>query len=342
MADKKSRAVFGAPGRFYSSEKPTSLKESAEEEGLRRLLEKFHPELERKVERVCKKWNNIVRESIRAETGLRLSIGDERASVPIKVVSGIPNPLLDALSGIKDNLIWELLLRKSDLDKTNRGLAFLASRGEAVERLLNEWKIEVQTRELKRVAQMVTEILKELDRIELLKKIAAINSDVLGAYFFRVPEIRIYWVAMGIIGSLYAIDIEALTFVALTHELSHAYTHLGRDIDEERWQTNNFAFADLEIVEGLAQFYTMTVCKRLMLRYPEAYQAFLELLKRQSGSYVAHKMWAHEDESAGEMVRSAMIECRSQGVRDYITFKSLLTRAKQQVGKRRRSLIGGT
>jgi hypothetical protein len=64
---------------------------------------------------------------------------------------------------------------------------------------------------------------------------------VLGAYFFRIPQIRLYWVVIGIAARTLGVAVEALTIVVLAHELARAYTHLGRDIDNERWDTGHFA-----------------------------------------------------------------------------------------------------
>jgi len=89
-----------------------------------------------------------------------------------------------------------------------------------------------------------------------MERIFDIREDVLGAYYFRIPEIRLYWVVIGIVARAIGVSVEALTVVVLAHELAHAYTHLGHDIDNERWETERFARTELDIVEGLAQFYT--------------------------------------------------------------------------------------
>ena len=43
--------------------------------------------------RAVKQWNQIVREHIRNESGLRLSDGDRRNSIQVRVVEGFPTPL---------------------------------------------------------------------------------------------------------------------------------------------------------------------------------------------------------------------------------------------------------
>jgi hypothetical protein len=157
----------------------------------------------------------------------------------------------------------------------------------------------------------------------------SVNQDIPGAYFFREPRIELYWVPIGILARLLRVPVEALTLVVLTHEVAHAYTHQGRDIDGTRWEKWHFERAELPIVEGLAQFYTGAISDRLKERYPAIYDAYKKLLNVQSDVYQAHTEWVPETvPQAGEIVRSAMIICRSKGISDYDSFRSLLEDVK--------------
>jgi hypothetical protein len=144
---------------------------------------------------------------------------------------------------------------------------------------------------------------------------------------------------IGIMAAALNLQVEALTIVVLAHELAHAYTHLGRDIDNEKWDTEAFAGADLEIIEGLAQFYTMVVCHRLGSRAPAAESAFRALLAKQVGPYKAHESWVEDDEHGGEIVRVAMIECRSRSITDHGLFKQAIGRHRRDVRGRGRSSV---
>ena len=73
---------------------------------------------------------------------------------------------------------------------------------------------------------------------------------------------------IGIFATLMNLPVEALTLIVLIHEVAHAYTHVGQDIDNERWDTRAFAGCNLCIVEGLAQFYTESIAKKLAPRFP--------------------------------------------------------------------------
>src|SRR5271169_4975095 len=87
------------------------------------------------------------------------------------------------------------------------------------------------------------------------------------------------------------VAIEDLTVVVLTHELAHAYTHLGRDIDGARWGDEEFDKSALEVREGLAQFYTEVICEQLAPRTPGFLAAFQALLSLQSPPYLVHRAW---------------------------------------------------
>jgi hypothetical protein len=132
------------------------------------------------------------------------------------------------------------------------------------------------------------------------------------------------------------VDADALTIVVLAHELAHAYTHLGRAIDNERWETEQFARSALDIVEGLAQFYTQVVCMRLEARMPAALKAYQTLVAKQSGPYRAHQKWVGNDERGGEIVRVSMIECRSRGITAASEFSEAVKRYRIDIRGRGR------
>jgi hypothetical protein len=117
------------------------------------------------------------------------------------------------------------------------------------------------------------------------------------------------------------------------HELAHAYTHLGRDIDGERWTTESFAATNLAIAEGLAQFYAKVICKKLETRFPAASEAYERLLKLQSGPYLVHEDWTEGGEAAGEVVRISMITCRSTNTTKLGLFEVIRRQQAERLGK---------
>jgi hypothetical protein len=265
------------------------------------------------VERAYKQWNTILRDYLRSETGLRLTVGGSIQAVPVKVVDGIPRPLAEVMRQFEP-LDW-LLLNRPAVEAAVRGTQFMEKHVETALATWGESTDAAQVDDIRRVREAAAHWLSKLDEQQAVERIIGIEEDVLGAYFFRVPEIRLYWVAIGIAARALDISPDALTIVVLAHELAHAYTHLGRDIDDEGWETMDFAETDVHIVEGLAQFYTMVASRRLGPRMPAAHAAYEALLARQHGPYTAHREWVEDAERGGEIIRVSMIECRSKRIK---------------------------
>jgi hypothetical protein len=99
-----------------------------------------------------------------------------------------------------------------------------------------------------------------------------------------------------------------LTVVVLTHELAHAYTQLGADIEGRRSTALSFAKAETALKEGLAQYYTDRVLRRLERRHGGALSVLLKMLPHQSAAYRSHEAWVKN--FSPEAVRRAMLEVR--------------------------------
>lgn len=306
--------AWGNTDRYYAAESLRAVDRAAEQAGSHwaKALDQVSPGIRETVERTYKQWNTILRDYLRTETGLRLAVGGDSQSVPIKVDSGMPPRFVEVMRQF-EGVEW-LLLNRPAVAEAAEGTRFMESCADVA---LAAWGDEAGpavANDIRRVRETAINWLRKLDERNAVKQIIGIEEDVLGAYFFRIPQIRLYWVVIGITARTLGVAVEALTIVVLAHELAHAYTHLGRDIDNERWDTGHFAGSDLDIVEGLAQFYTKVICTRLQDRMPAALQAYEALLKEQSGPYRAHLNWVESDERGGEIVRVSMIECRSRGI----------------------------
>ena len=324
---------FGHPNRHYSS-----LQMSAKCEGdaklsqnVAKVLQDYDPEMADKVRRTLKQWNNVIRDHLRNEMGLRLTVGDEAQAVPLRVVDGMPASFGDLMSSL-DPTVWGFLLRMRVLESTVEGLRFTEKDYPALfippDSLPPALPKEVST-----ARWFVEDLVGWLKKQEVQARIKGIHQDILGAYFFRVPAISVYWMVIGIMSGVLGVSVEALTIVVATHELAHAYSHLGRDIDGGRWETEAFARADLNIAEGIAQFYTEMICRKLQERFPAAENAYRALLDYQSGPYRVHECWADPDlkvenrkhaDRAGEVVRSCLIESRKTSITAYPVFASSL------------------
>lgn len=196
-----------------------------------------------------------------------------------------------------------------------------------------------QKEEIENSLSTLTTLVTELDKSNPFKTVWQIEEDVLGAYFFYQGRIELYWIPIGLMAADLGVTPEALTQVVAAHELAHAYTHLGFDIDNQTWDTQNFATSSLDVVEGTAQFFTEAVCRRLMNRWPDTHDAYLALLEKQTGPYKAHEGWVQKDEACGEAVRHALIAYRSQGAPNgggpqNGNFKDMVTKYKELLGRR--------
>jgi hypothetical protein len=56
--------------------------------------------------------------------------------------------------------------------------------------------------------------------------------------------------SIGLLTATIGVSPESLTAVLAAHELAHAYTHPGRDIDSHAWDIEAFAASDLDLAEG--------------------------------------------------------------------------------------------
>lgn len=299
---------------------------------LRKLLEAY--QARERTDRAFRQWNQIVREHVRAETALKLSVGDEQRSVPVKVVDGLPKPFADAVRSFDDEMVWWLALRLPALKEAGDLLDQIVARFPAIALALFEGELPfVGVREVNGTRQLLKQLATWQRAQELLTRIRAINTDVLGAYFFRRREIHLYWMVIGVVARTLGMPTEDLAVVVLAHEMAHAYTHLGRDIDDQEWGTENYARADQFIVEGLAQFYTRAVCKRLESRQPGPKRAFEALLKGQPKAYTCFEGWAKDHPQCGEIVRFAMIDARSRGITAYGEFTAKLAATAESLRK---------
>ena len=291
---------------------------------LQALVKSLPADLKTQVYRAFRQWNLIVREYIRNETGLRLAVGDDRQGVPVQVVDGLPRPLYDLIVNAPNPLEWFINANRDVIAAARTGVSFVSEH--LPPRLSEHQPVGSATdEELQRTVRYLTWLDERAKQAKLEEALRSINQDILGAYFFREPRIELFWVPIGILARLLQVPVEALTLVVLAHEVAHAYTHLGRDIDGTRWETWHFEKAELPIVEGLAQFYMATISDRLKERYPAVCTAYEKLLNVQSAVYWSHIEWfPNTVPQAGEILRSAMIICRSKGISDYGDFRSLL------------------
>lgn len=305
------------------------------------------PDAEDKVSRTVRQLNKPIRDHIRAETGLRLTDGQARSSIPVKVTEGFPAELAGLIDKYDDPVLWRLIAAQPRLGGIIDGLQFLLSDWSAFEK----WPpLPPVARDAQPAMERTRDISLALQQVTLSEQVKdelkAIHEDILGAYRFTTsqgsarlaPWVEIYWMPIALISAMLDVSIEDLTVVTLAHELSHGYTHLGRDIDGGDWNDQAFAGSELGVVEGLAQFYTKLVTDKMVSRSPGGCRAYARLLDLQSGPYRVHEDWLKDSPSRrGETVRFAMLAARSRRAVKYGEWVTMLsdtsTTLKRKGGK---------
>lgn len=328
-----NRELFGDNSHYYSN--PCIPERKSGEHGdtplenrIRQLLASQQVDVKDRVEQVCRQANLAVREYLRSETALKLSQAERRQAVPYQVVDGIPRSLAIKLEELPDPILLLLLQKRQLLNNGESALSLVTDYFPDILRILVE-KSSIEKVSLEISKLFIQETLKKLDAFNLPDLIKAIDEDVLGAYFFRVPTIQIYWMPIGMVAGILDVSVEDLSFVVLAHELAHAYTHVGLDIDGVQWETEVFAGSSKMIVEGLAQFYTESICNKYANRQPGILKAFKKLLEKQPEPYTHFRNWTKEH--AAEVVRFSMISARSNNIREYEHFEKEMNDIEQRI-----------
>lgn len=291
------------------------------------LISRVSPDVEREVDRVRNVARSVIQDALRAECRLLFRTPEDTrnnrpgAQVPIEIASGYPS-VVENMAFPND--FERILLLGRYRAAIEQACACTPGLLQIRNKLLclpepENWT-SASDADLCSVANWATALLKYLDENDPLKNILSVSEDILGVY--EIDErgfladdlvanratIRLYWGVIGLFSQWIGCSIEDLTIVVLTHELAHAYTQLGADIEGRRWAVSSFKTAEHGLKEGLAQYYTDRVLRRLEHRFAGALKIFLKLLPGQPDAYRSHQPWLLR--SSPEAVRRAMLEVR--------------------------------
>jgi hypothetical protein len=305
------------------------------------LLKHVPPDTARRVEETKARLNASIRRFLREETGLRLSggtdrNGDDHMSVPVRLAPGLPRCLRGRTL---DDEMWLAVTLAPHQDALRRLRAGLVELGPAVaalgERPAGRALVGDRGQHLAPVRDLAELLLRETERLDLVRWILEVDEDVLGVYeygsFDFGPDagISLYWAVIGMCAGWLGTPVEDLAAVVLAHELAHAYTHLGRDIDGRRWEVQAFRDSDHMLKEGLAQYYTARVCRRLLVQAPGCQAAYEKLLPHQPRAYRAQVPWLAD--FTPEEVRCAMIAVRREARASLVEFERRLAWARREM-----------
>jgi len=292
---------------------------------LRDLIAAIDPSVELRVRRTRDRTRAAIQDALRSECRLSMRSADEieepgsTASVRVEIEAGYPE-ILERIS-FPDDLehVWLLNGYRTQIEQAVNGLMGLEElRAQLLRMPQPEAWVKVSEGDLARVRSWGEMLLEVREARDPLSEVLAVNQDVLGVYVFDAngtdeydvnrASIRLYWGVIGLFSKGLACSVEDLTIVVLAHELAHAYTQLGADIEGRRWPSRDFARADLHLTEGLAQYYALQTLNRLSRKFPGAIKVFELLLAKQPDLYHAHEPWV--EHFTAEAVRRAMIEAR--------------------------------
>ena len=312
---------MSAAEQYYSHAKQSS--ELSDQHFVRtdvwkKTLEKDFAGIMEDVRQAVKRWNLWLRDCMRTETGLRISGDTEKTNVNIRVADGMPASFHQALN-IEPGFL-NLFMHLPLLRQTVAGLMYLEGAAADVSLFMNSDEYNQQSLFAEDIITKVANLVMSLEAKQALERVCALEEDVLGAYFLRSNMIEIYWMPIAIVSRLAGVSAEALTVVVMAHELAHAYTHVGQDIDGNRWETRAMQKAELRIIEGIAQHYTAIACDKLSIKLPEAKQAYEGLVTMQPEPYRVHLAWKEKYRNLGEVVRTTMMATRAQEVQRYDEF----------------------
>lgn len=287
------------------------------------LLDALELDVQQRVEMVVKSKRARIHTGLRALT--QLGKGDSTGiRVNIEVSDYMPPPVLDLLSELPDALLW-VLLHRNQIADTVRGLTSIMGNYSQITKADGFQPPEgIGRREVWGTAAFLEALNSTSVRKaeEIVQKIVSLDSDFLGAYFFQRGHIELYWIPIWLVAGQLRVSPEDLAIVVLIHEMAHLYTHVGQDADHECWDTDGFGRSDVEIVEGLAQFYTETLCTQMAKDGDDRpLVAFYRLMDLQPSQYRAHLDWAPNHPKRAEIIRHSLVEIRSLQLHNYSQFR---------------------
>ena len=315
---------------------------------LKDLIARVPPEVEKRVRHVRDQTRSVLQDALRAECRLLLRTPAETeanlpgAQVPVEIAPGHP-AILENIS-FPDDFERILLLGRyrSFLEQAVNSMPPLTQLRKALaQRQAPEaWLLATES-EIVTVETWASTLLKILDDHDTLKIILAVDEDCLGVYQYDASDfiaeqtavnkaaIRLYWGVIGLVSQWMGCSPDDLAIVVLVHELAHAYTQLGADIQGWRWPAPAFAASETAVKEGLAQYYTDRVLRRLERRYPAALKVYEAMLLGQPVAYRTHQPWVKD--FSPEAVRLAMLEVRRWKEGKLADFNRRLTEAQKEL-----------
>lgn len=283
---------------------------------LKEIKQHYDTRYVKEFERVISVWNNRIRSFIKQSMGVSLTYEDqERHAISIKVKPAYNKDFFDVIEDSFPDLDFDEFYMLTNLLKEidNSKPYFIKSEAEE---------------SLKKVIDFTKKKLNKYDLKYIIGKLfnyLVAKDDITANYFPGSAQVCIYVVPIVLLSKLMGLNQESLIVIALTHELAHAHSHLGRDKDGNFWR--NYEEIDKYLAEGIAQYYTERFVRKVEdynFNLPITFRALLDI---QSSPYKVHTVW----KANFEQVASALIQVRSRNQTEYQDFEMGLRDAKGRI-----------
>lgn len=302
--------------RLASRHRPCRTSRRATDEE-RKFLELLHPDTVAAVRQVMRDYRRLVDDLLHYSTGFVLEEGGKRRLIAVDVDTVLPD------------CIAEFVARRCPVNTSYGG----GSGPTLLDGLEAELSVATRRRTTGAVTHHPAEIVQKngdwLRDCRFDGVLAEFSEDVLGEYDHHHHRIFLHGLVIGMVSEVLGLDVESLALVVLIHEYAHAYTHLGKDIDDNFWLTEDYEKLDMATKEGLAQFYTAHLCHELDGFRPNLRATFDHLLRVQHAVYRQYQVWPCQEPHIGECVRMAIINARKRRIASEQEFRVCLDEARR-------------
>ena len=272
-------------------------------------------------DRTKKEWLPVIRDFMREETGLSM----HQKRVEKKIVKDT-NLNFDFIQDSEWNFLKLIDDQFPNLDFNE--LLALRKLNKILEKTGKFFNSEQkQIREFESLKRYSDNYLKLNDIEKVIDKIFKSKSgdfDIFGRYTYLTGRIAIYYIPLILFARLKELSLEFCLVITLVHEIAHAFHHSGKDKDGTIWV--EMPKVDINIIEGLAQYYTWRFVELYETSHPELKKAYETTLKCQSGPYLKHNDWI--DNYKAEHVKQALTAIRRNQKVSLEDFVDLLNKSK--------------
>jgi hypothetical protein len=281
-----------------------------------RLVKEYERKYAELFKKVKNDWNQKIREFLRDETGLKFhqknvkKTYQDNYSVDFHFVPDYDNLFVKLIDASFPELDFDEFIAYKNLDvtlKSANGFLMKVGRPSSETKTLNEYinKYFVENN----LETIIDKLFKTKDR----------RLDIWGSYDLHSFEIEIYYLPLLLFSQLNNISLEHCIVTTLVHELAHAYHHRGKDKDNIIWET--MKNTELEIKEGLAEYYTWRFVEEYKSSYPVMSIAYDKMFECLSGPYIIFKEWK---EYSKETINAGLLSVRKNRITKYDDFKTTL------------------